>query len=60
MKPERVKLYPVVKYDVESQWTSTWLEKYVIEGHEYLVFHNKIANPPFVIHSESCPCHERK
>ena len=32
------------------------VEKYVIDGHEYLVFSSKIANPPTVVHSEACPC----
>lgn len=32
------------------------VEKFVVDGHEYLVFSAKVANPPTVIHSESCPC----
>lgn len=33
------------------------IEKYVIEGHEYLLFSDKLADAPSVIHSASCPCH---
>lgn len=36
------------------------VEKMVIEGHEYLVFSSNLANPPTVIHSESCPCHNNE
>ena len=37
-----------------------YVEKFIIEGHEYLVFGSKIAYPPFVVHSESCPCKNRE
>lgn len=40
--------------------TSSRVEKWTIEGHEYLVFYSKVANPPTVRHSESCPCHESR
>ena len=40
--------------------SSSRVEKWTIEGHEYLLFINKMANPPTVRHSESCPCHESR
>lgn len=45
-------------YKVVGSSYCTDVEKFIIEGHEYLVFTSKVANPPTVIHSESCPCHE--
>ena len=46
----------VTSYTVK--WTQFYrhVEKFIIEGHEYLLFSSQIANPPFVVHSESCPC----
>ena len=35
-----------------------FVQKVTIEGHEYLLFSSKLANPPTVVHSESCPCKE--
>lgn len=43
---------------VGTNFTRT-VEKFTIEGHEYLVFTSKVANPPTVIHSESCSCHSK-
>lgn len=43
-------------YTIKGSQYYRRVEKYIIEGHEYLVFSSKIANPPFVVHSESCPC----
>ena len=53
-KPEK-EYIKVTKYEMGKSNSCTWVEKYEIEGHEYIVFHNKVANPPFVIHSASCP-----
>lgn len=39
------------------QRTNIHIRKIVLDGHEYFVFTNKVANPPYVIHSEGCPCH---
>lgn len=38
----------------------SWVEKWAIDGHEYLVFGSRLANPPTVIHNEACPCKELK
>ena len=38
----------------------SWVDKWVIDGHEYLVFGSGLANPPTVIHNEACPCKELK
>jgi len=46
----------VTKYKVVGTNFCHDVEKYVIDGHEYLVFSSKIANPPTVVHSEACPC----
>ena len=46
----------VRKYKVVGTDFFRNVEKYVIDGHEYLVFSSKIANPPTVVHSEACPC----
>ena len=54
-KEERERII-VTTYKVDGTNRSTCVEKFVIEGHEYLVFGSKLANPPTVIHSESCPC----
>ena len=43
-------------YTIKGTQRSVHVEKFIIEGHEYLVFSNKLANPPFVVHSEGCPC----
>ena len=47
-------------YTIEGIHFYRRVEKFIIEGHEYIVFSSKIANPPFVVHSESCPCKNRE
>jgi hypothetical protein len=47
---------PTSKYKVVGSYYN--VEKYVIEGHEYLIFSSKLANPPTVVHNENCPCHK--
>jgi len=47
-------------YTIEGSHYFRHVEKFIIEGHEYLVFSDKIANPPSVLHSESCPCKNRE
>lgn len=37
-----------------------WVDKWVIDDHEYLIFGSGLANPPTVIHNEACPCMETK
>ena len=37
-----------------------WVDKWLVDGHEYLVFGSGLANPPTVIHNEACPCKEIK
>ena len=46
----------VAEYEVVGTRYCHDVEKYVIDGHEYLVFSSKLANPPTVVHSEGCPC----
>lgn len=47
-------------YKVEGTLFYRKVEKFIIEGHEYIVFSSKVATPPFVMHSESCPCKNRE
>lgn len=54
-KKENEEVIRPVEYKVIG--TCHNVQKWVIEGHEYLVFSSKLASPPTVIHSESCPCH---
>lgn len=49
----------VINYTVNSRYYRT-MEKFLVDGHEYLVFGAKLANSPTVVHSESCPCKEYK
>jgi hypothetical protein len=42
---------------IETEGYHYFIEKYVIEGHEYLLFSDRIASSPSVVHSASCPCH---
>ena len=44
------------KYKVVGSPYRHDVEKFVVDGHEYLVFSAKVANPPTVVHSEACPC----
>lgn len=45
------------EYDVYN--SCTHIRTIVLDGHEYYMFTSNIANPPYVIHSEACPCHYR-
>ena len=36
------------------------IEKCTIEGHEYIIFGSKLANPPTVVHNENCPCKNKQ
>ena len=46
----------VTHYEINGSQMYRSVEKFVIEGHEYLVFGAKLANPPTVVHNENCPC----
>ena len=50
----------VTSYKVEGSLYLHNVEKFVIEGHDYLVFSSKIAYPPTIVHSESCPCKNKE
>ena len=50
----------VTGYEVIGSAYYRGIEKVEIEGHEYLMFSAKISRPPFVIHSASCPCHNKE
>lgn len=44
------------RYKIVGSRYERTVEKFTIEGHEYLLFSSKLANPPTVIHNENCPC----
>lgn len=52
----------LVEYKIHPAGASgrCWVDKWEIDGHEYLVFGSGLANPPTVIHNEACPCKELK
>lgn len=49
----------VTGYEVVGSAYYRAVEKFTIDGHEYLVFSAKVANPPTVVHNECCPCKEK-
>lgn len=54
--PEKGYAEILVDYHIRYNDTRVWVEKIGIDGHEYLMFGSGLANPPTVIHAETCPC----
>lgn len=52
----------LVDYKIQPTGSSgrCWVDKWEVDGHEYLIFGSGLANPPTVIHNEACPCKELK
>lgn len=40
--------------------TDCIIRKFIIEGHEYLMFSSGVASSPTVVHNENCPCKKDK
>ena len=55
-KPSAVR---ISTYDVKSS-RDYYIEKYEIDGHEYLLFAGRLASSPAAVHSASCPCNQAK
>lgn len=47
------------KYPIQGGYNNYCVHKFVIEGHEYLLFGGNLATSPTVLHSESCPCRNK-
>ena len=54
--PEKGHAEILVDYRIINANTRTWVEKIGVDGHEYLMFGDGLANPPTVLHNEACPC----
>lgn len=54
--PEKEYVEILVDYKIINANTRTWVEKIGVDGHEYLMFGDGLANPPTVLHNEACPC----
>ena len=54
--PEKGYAEILVDYKIKHSDTRVWVEKIMVDDHDYLMFGSALANPPTVIHSENCPC----
>lgn len=57
-KPQKDTAITIMTYEIKGYEGTLYIDKMVIDGHEYLLFSSKLANPPTVVHNMACPCNK--